>query len=96
MEATGQNPGSKESLVGQLIGVHVAMIALATLTVLGRLFVRLTSTKSGLGGDDITILISLALTIAFVTINLYRTLTFHRHRVAAFTIAQLSIHHRAC
>lgn len=49
------------------------MLTLATVTVFGRVLVRLTITKSGFGGDDVIIMISLALTIAFVTINLYRT-----------------------
>lgn len=62
----------KESLTGQLIGVHVAMISLATVTVVSRLMVRWTLTDSGFGGDDIVIIISLLLAGVFVAINLDR------------------------
>jgi hypothetical protein len=71
MASTEQN----ESLVGQLIGVHLAMITLAALTVVGRIAVRLTLTNRGIKGDDITIIASLVLAISFVTVNLYRELT---------------------
>lgn len=63
----------KESLVGQLIGVHVAMISLAAGTVFSRFSVRWSLTEIGFGGDDITILISLVLAAALVATNLGRT-----------------------
>lgn len=65
--------GHKESLVSQLVGVHVAMIALAAVTVISRLAVRWTLTEGGFGGDDIVIAIALLLATGFVGVNLERT-----------------------
>lgn len=59
-------PGPKESRSQQVVVIQFSMLAIASLAVIGRIWVRMALVNTRLAADDWVIMISLAFSVAFV------------------------------
>lgn len=59
-------PEAKESRRQQVVIIELTMLAIASLAVIGRIWVRLALVNTRLAADDWVIMISLAFSVAFV------------------------------
>lgn len=59
-------PEAKESRSQQVVIIQLTMLSLASLAVIGRIWVRLALVNTRLAADDWVIMISLAFSVAFV------------------------------
>ena len=59
-------PAAKESRSQQVVIIQLTMLGIASLAVIGRIWVRLALVNTKLAADDWVIMISLAFSVAFV------------------------------
>jgi hypothetical protein len=76
-------PEAKESRSQQVVIIQLTMVALASVAVIGRIWVRLALVNTRLAADDWVIMVSLAFSVAFVAdVVTRKCLCAYTHHIA--------------